>query len=526
MIPKIQSQSIREGQFEFKGRPLALVLDAAAFERSAVERSIVERFVGELRGLGFSATFADAASSFGARIDLAIVEGATPKEGYLLQVERDGIRLVASTPAGIFYGTRTLLARAVVEGRIAVGRYEDAPRFRWRGAHLDVARHFYPVAYVKRFIDLLALHKMNVFHWHLTEDQGWRIEIDAFPKLREVAAFRKHGDQLYGGYYTKDEVRDIVAYAQERFVEVVPEIEMPGHALAALAAYPELSCTGGPFEVETRWGIFDDVFCAGSEETFRFLERVVDEVIELFPSVYFHIGGDECPKTRWRECARCQARIRELGLANEAELQSWFVSRMSRSLAERGRRLVGWDEILEGGLAEGATVMSWRGTEGGIRAAKLGHDVVMSPTSHCYLDYKQSSESEEPGAWFAPALSLEKVYGYEPIPRELSEREAEHVLGVQGNVWTERMPTIQQVEYMTFPRLCALAEVAWSAPERDYEEFLARLVLHERLLDHYEVGYRGSKLARPVQPTDEEKAQYARAMAERAAQGASLAAYS
>ncbi|HSC87119.1 MAG TPA: family 20 glycosylhydrolase, partial [Polyangiaceae bacterium] len=339
------------------------------------------------------------------------------------------------------------------------------------------------------------------------------------------AAYRGEGGERHGGFYTKDEVREVVRYAAERFVEVIPEIEMPGHALAALAASPEFSCSGGPFEVETAWGIFDDVYCVGKDETLHFLERVVDEVCELFPATYFHIGGDECPKVRWRSCPHCQERMRAEGLSDEHSLQSWFVGRMSRYLEQRGKRLVGWDEILEGGLAPGATVMSWRGTEGGIRAAQMGHDVVMSPTSHCYLDYKQAPADEEPGAWFAPALELSTVYGYEPTPRELTPEQAHHVLGVQANVWTERMPTAQHVEYMTYPRLCALAEVAWGDAHRDEAEFLRRLEAHRRLLDHFEVAYRGSRRAAPRAPSAEEQAQYRRALAERA-KGEATQAYS
>jgi hexosaminidase len=299
-------------------------------------------------------------------------------------------------------------------------------------------------------------------------------------------------------------------------VTVIPEIEMPGHAVAALAAYPEFSCTGGPFEVETQWGIFDDVYCAGNDATVAFLEKVLDEVIELFPAEFFHIGGDECPKKRWKSCPKCQARMKAQNLRSEDELQSWFVCRMSDYLSERGKRLVGWDEILEGGLAPGATVMSWRGTEGGVRAAQLNHDVVMTPTTHCYLDYKQSSGDDEPGAWFAPELSLETVYSYEPTPKELTAEQAKHVLGVQGNIWTEKMSTFKQVEYMAFPRLCALAEVAWSGPERDYDDFLARLKEYQRVLDRLGVGYRGSPHADPELPTAEDRARFAQAARERA----------
>lgn len=448
---------------------------------------------------------------------LVFVEDASlPKEAYRLTIGTERVELASSGHAGWYYGTRSLLG-LLTEGDAASGVIEDAPRYSWRGVHLDVSRHFYPVEFIERFIDLAALHKLNVFHWHLTDDQGWRIAIDAFPELARVGAFRSSAMGRYGGVYTKAEVQRVVEYARARAVTVVPEIEMPGHAVAALAAYPELSCSGGPFQVETSWGIFEDVFCAGHDGTFTFLERVLDEVLELFPSEFIHVGGDECPKLRWKACPRCQARMKAEGLADEAALQSWFVRRIDRFLAERGRRLVGWDEILEGGLAEGATVMSWRGIEGGIRAAELGHDVVMTPTSHCYLDYRQADDDAEPGAWFGPALDLETVHAYEPTPAALAPERHHHVLGVQANVWTERMATAEHVEYMTFPRLSALAEVAWSTGPRHFADFQGRLGRHLQLLDRYGVGYRGAERARPEAPSREEKEHYLRAREERRA---------
>lgn len=508
MIPKPRLFAPSEDTFDL-GRPITIVIRGEPDDLSAV----AQLFAEQLSMLGVDARVGSETSS--ATIELALDERLSGFEDYRISAEESRILVAGKTAAGVFYATRTLFAQAGSLRAIRCGVIEDGPRYRWRGAHLDVARHFFPVESIKRFIDLIAHHKMNVFHWHLTEDQGWRIQIDAFPRLTEVAAYRKSGDGKYGGYYTKDEVRDVVAYAKQRFVTVVPEIEMPGHAVAALAAYPHLSCSGGPFEVETQWGIFDDVYCVGNDETIAFLEVVLDEVIELFPSEFFHIGGDECPKRRWKNCAKCRARIEREGLRDEDELQSWFVTRMSKYLSERGRRLVGWDEILEGGLAPGATVMSWRGTEGGIRAARMNHDVIMTPTSHCYLDYKQTPEEDEPGAWFAPALGLENVYSYQPTPEELTEQQALHVLGVQGNIWTEKMPTFRQVEYMAFPRLCALSEVAWSSRERDYEEFLVRLSQHQKLLDALDVGYRGSRQADPLRPSSEDRERYLRALRER-----------
>ncbi len=309
---------------------------------------------------------------------------------------------------------------------------EDEPRFVYRGMHLDVGRHMFPVATIKRYIDMLALHKMNTFHWHLTEDQGWRIEIKKYPKLTEIGAFRNEtvvghagrpplvfDGKRYGGFYTQDEVRDVVAYAKSKFITVIPEIEMPGHAMAALASYPELSCTGGPFEVNTKWGVMDDVFCAGKEETFTFLQDVLTEVIDLFPGTYIHVGGDECPKARWEKCPLCQKRIKDEGLKDEHELQSYFIQRIEKFLSSKGRKLIGWDEILEGGLAPEATVMSWRGTKGGIAAAKQKHDVIMTPSSHVYLDYYQCEPAGQPLA-IGGYLPLEKVYSFNPMPEELT----------------------------------------------------------------------------------------------------------
>jgi hexosaminidase len=360
--------------------------------------------------------------------------------------------------------------------------------------HLDVSRHFFPVEFVKKFIDGLASYKMNRSHWHLTEDQGWRIEIKKYPRLTEIGAWRKEtmveknfdpyvGDGIpYGGFYTQDEVREIVAYAAERHVTVVPEIEMPGHSTAALAAYPELACTEGPFEVSTIWGVKDDIYCP-SEKTFAFLEDVLTETMELFPSEYIHIGGDEVPKRRWEESELAQEVMRREGLADEHELQSYFIRRIEAFLLSHGRRLIGWDEILEGGLAPEATVMSWRGMEGGIEAARQGHDVIMTPTDHAYFDYYQGPAEEEPLA-IGGYLPLEKVYELEPVPEELTEEEGKHILGAQGNVWTEYIKTADHAEYMTFPRLLAMAEVGWTPAERkDWDDFNRRVGSHVERLD-------------------------------------------
>ena len=436
-------------------------------------------------------------------------DASHPAEGYHLDVKSDAVTVEAKTPAGLFYGLQTLTQLLSADHSsgwsVPVVQIVDAPRFAYRGMHLDVGRHFFPVAFVKKYIDLLAMYKMNKFHWHLTEDQGWRIEIKKYPKLTEIGAYRKEtvvgknferfdrpyvGDgQPHGGFYTQDEVREVVAYARARYIDVIPEIEMPGHATAALAAYPELACTDGPFDVPTTWGIFEDVFCP-KEETFQFLEDVLTEVIALFPSQYIHIGGDEVPKVRWKESELAQEVITREGLADEEELQSYFIKRIEAFLQAQGRRLIGWDEILEGGLAPDATVMSWRGMEGGIEAARQGHDVIMTPTSHTYFDYYQGDPVQEPLA-IRGLTPLEKVYGFEPVPETLSAEEAAHILGAQGNVWTEYMATTDYVEYMVFPRMLALAEVVWSPQElRNWEDFVQRLQAQLQHLDTLGVNYR------------------------------------
>jgi len=435
------------------------------------------------------------------------VDADGPAEGYALNVTGDSVVVSGHDHAGLFYGLQTLtqMLPSRPDGsapmKLAAAAISDAPRFPYRGMHLDVGRHFFGPEFVKRYIDELARYKINRFHWHLTEDQGWRIEIKAYPRLTQVGAWRKEtmveknfdpyvGDATpYGGFYTQDEIRDIVAYAQQRYVTIIPEIEMPGHSLAALAAYPELACTPGPFEVGTRWGVFEDIYCP-KEETFTFLENVLTEVMDLFPGEYIHIGGDEAPKERWQESEVAQAIIQREGLADEAALQSWFVQRIERFLNAHGRRLIGWDEILEGGLAPNATVMSWRGTEGGIEAARQGHDVVMTPTSHLYFDFYQGDPDAEPLA-IGGYTPLERVYDFEPVPEELTPAEARHVLGAQGNVWTEYIATEDHVEYMVFPRMFALSEVVWTDPEpRDFRDFARRLPWHLDRLDAQGIRYR------------------------------------
>lgn len=417
-----------------------------------------------------------------------------PAEGYKLEVTKDGIKAEASTPNGLFYAAQSLLQLMPAEQKslekieIQSVKIEDEPRFPWRGLHLDVCRHFMPKEFVLRYLDYMAMHKLNTFHFHLTEDQGWRIEIKKYPRLTEVGSKRKEtligrnfnpdakfDGKPHGGFFTQEDIKEIVTYAAKRYITVVPEIEMPGHALAALASYPELGCTGGPYEVATRWGVFNDIMCAGKEGTFKFLEGVLDEVIELFPSKIIHIGGDEAPKHNWKECPLCQERIRKEGLKDEHELQSWFITRIEKYLNSKGRSIIGWDEILEGGLAPNAAVMSWRGEAGGIEAAKSGHYVVMSPGSHCYLDHYQAEPATQPLA-IGGFTSLAKIYGYEPVPASLNAEEAKYIMGAQGNVWTEYMPNSAHVEYMVYPRAAALSEVVWSPKEsRNYESFMERM---------------------------------------------------
>ena len=432
-------------------------------------------------------------------------------EGYVLDVQLDKIEIRASSDQGAFYAVqslRQLLPVAFENGsytnkKVAIQcvTIKDEPQFKYRGMHLDVGRHMFSVDFIKKYIDALAMLKMNTFHWHLTEDQGWRIEIKKYPKLQEIAAYREEtlvghyskkphqfDGKKYGGYYTQDEVKDIVAYAQKRHVTVIPEIELPGHSQAAITAYPELGCSGEQVKVATKWGVFQDIYCS-KDETFNFLQDVLDEVLALFPSEYIHIGGDEAPKTKWKTCDDCQNRIKTEGLKDEHELQNYFITRIEKYLNSKGRQIIGWDEILEGGLAPNATVMSWRGINGAIEAAKQHHNVVMTPYSHCYFDYYQAENDNEPLA-IGGFLPLEKVYSYNPIPEELNEDEAKFVLGAQGNVWTEYMKTEDQVEYMAFPRMLAMSEIVWSNDDRkNYEDFVARVEHFHKRLEALDINY-------------------------------------
>jgi hexosaminidase len=487
LIPQPVKAEVHDGSMELNND--TRIIFASGNKELAETASLMADFLRERTGLDISTS--DNLSEKNNVICLALdpdLENLT-KEGYTLFIDQVMIELSSTSPEGIFRGFQTLrqLLPAEIEkidgasGKsIFVPAMEiiDQPRFGWRGMLLDCGRHFMSVDFVKRYIDLLAYHKMNVLHWHLTEDQGWRIEIKKYPRLTEVGAWRTYDDGTrYGGFYTQEQIREVVEYARKRYVTIIPEIEMPGHSVAALAAYPEYSCTGGPFEVETAWGVHKDVYCAGKEETFQFLEDVLTEVMELFPGKYIHIGGDECPKDRWKECPDCQARIKEEGLKDEHELQSWFITRIEKFLNSHGRQIIGWDEILEGGLAPGATVQSWRGMKGAIEAAKSGHDAIASPTSHAYFDYPLEN------------IDLEKVYNFDPIPEELSEDEAKHILGGECNMWTERAPQ-ELVDSKVFPRILAMSEVLWSYPyQRDYEAFRQKVQAHYPRLDNMGVNY-------------------------------------
>ena len=459
---------------------------------------------------------ASATSSAAVALVLAPRDSSAGTESYRLDVTRRGVTITAPRPAGLFYGVQTLRALLEAErARASSGarttttglslrgvHIADAPRFSYRGRHLDVGRHFMPVSFVKRYIDVMSRYKYNTFHWHLTEDQGWRIEIKKYPRLTEVGGCRKEtqlgrnrnpyvGDSIrYCGSYTQDEIRDVVAYAKSRYITVIPEIEMPGHSKAALTAYPELGCGPGPYEVRTTWGVDENIFCP-KEETFTFLENVLTEVMALFPSTYIHIGGDEAPKTVWQQSPIAQAVIKRENLKDEHELQSYFIRRMEKFLNAHGRQLIGWDEILEGGLAPKATVMSWRGINGGIAAARQNHDVVMTPTSNTYFDYVQGDRRFEP-TWTGNYLPIETVYAFDPaVPDSLTAEQARHVIGTQGQLWTEYMYNSAQVEYMAYPRALALAEVAWSPKSaRDFESFRKRLLPRLLGLDRLGVNYR------------------------------------
>ncbi|OGD10355.1 MAG: hypothetical protein A2Y86_04055 [Candidatus Aminicenantes bacterium RBG_13_62_12] len=489
IIPKPWKVEVLPGSFVFS-RDTVLVLEDNWAETAPVAAYLAENLSWS-PGVKPKITEARTSPAGGSAIRLTL-KAQNPElgeEGYALRVSPAEVRLEANAAAGLFYGVQTLrqVLRLEPEGTPSLPclNVTDRPRFGWRGMLLDCSRHFMSKEFIKRSIDLLAVHKMNRFHWHLTDDQGWRVEIKKYPLLTEIGAWRSDDAGIrYGGFYTQDDIREVVSYARSRFVTVIPEIEMPGHSVAALASYPELSCTGGPFEVQTMWGVHKDVLCAGSDGTFAFLENVLSEVIELFPSPYVHIGGDEVPKDRWKACFRCQARIRAEGLKGENELQSYFIRRVEKFLNSKGRRLIGWDEILEGGLAPDATVQSWRGFDGALAAARSGHDTIVSPVSHAYFDFDLRR------------LDLRQVYTFEPVPIGLSADEARHVLGGECNIWTEYAPQ-DAIDGKMFPRILAMAECLWTpARDRDFSDFRRRLGAHTPRLEAR--GVRFGEEARPL----------------------------
>jgi len=498
LIPQPKELIRSEGNFNINSKTKIVLKDFSLQK----EADLFNQFLKTNYGLELSIVSHSQSAIHSIEIQKS-TEANRPSGSYQLTIQPTQIQIVSNDNQGIFYAFQTLMQLLPIETSkelvLPCLVIRDEPKYQWRGMHLDVGRHLFPIPFIKKYIDYMAMYKMNTFHWHLTEDQGWRIEIKKYPKLTQVGAWRKRSimghfrDQKfdnipYGGFYSQEAIKEIVAYAQARHITVVPEIEMPGHSQAALAAYPELSCTGGPFEVATKWGILEEVYCP-KETTFQFIENVLTEVMYLFPSPYLHIGGDECPKKRWKNCPHCQALIKQEGLKDEHELQSYFIKRIEQFVNSKGRKIIGWDEILEGGLAPNAAVMSWRGTKGGIAAAKAKHDVVMTPSSHCYFDHYQGEPKYEPIAigGFTP---LEKVYSYEPTPATLSPEESQYILGAQGNVWTEYINTLEEVEYMTMPRMAALAEVVWGTSNpNNYKDFQNRVIQHFGLLDKMKVNY-------------------------------------
>lgn len=483
-----------EGRFVFKNNTVV--------GAPCVEHKVANYLVGLLQPpTGFNLPIRSGSGNITLYIDpnLSVDVG---NEGYELTVDPKKVTLAAADDAGLFYGVQSLrqLLPAQIEKNkpVDIGEagwsvpsvsIQDRPRFRWRGGHLDVGRHFFSVDFIKRFIDLLALHKQNVLHLHLTEDQGWRLEIKRYPRLTSVGAWRNNrGGKRYGGYYSQDEIREIVAYAQTRHVTIVPEIELPGHAQAALAAYPQFSCTGGPFEVGNYWGIYEDVFCAGNDNAINFLKNILHEVVDMFPGTFVHIGGDECPKNRWKKCKKCQTRIKSENLSDEQGLHRWMMRQLTKFLAEKDRRVIGWDEILECGLGPETAVMSWRSTEGGVAAARAGHDVVMCPRQHLFMDYKHYDAEDEPGR--LGVTSLEQCYSFALDLPELNDRHSKNLLGVQANIWTEGIATPAEVEQQAWPRMSAAAEIGWTPrATRNFTDFVERMNGFLQHLDLLNVNY-------------------------------------
>ena len=481
-------------------------------ERNA---ALLSQYVEELTGMHLSTRPTVNAKDVLGNISLLIDPKMDNDEGYRITVMPRAVEISGRTAAGVFYGIQTLRkslpAGQCPEVLLPAAQVSGSPQFAYRGMHLDCVRHFFGVETVKRYIDIMALHGMNRLHWHLTDDQGWRIEIKKYPRLAEVGGWRNgttlgHNSPVndgirYGGYFTQEEIRDIVRYAADRYITIIPEIDMPGHMVAALTAYPELGCTGGPYEVWGMWGVHDDILCMGKDHTLQFVQDVLDEVMELFPSRYIHIGGDEAPRVRWEQCPLCQQRISDLGIhgterqSAEALLQGWFTTRIQDYLSRHGRSIIGWDELLGCDVDASATIMSWRGAEPGAEGAKLGHDVIMSPVGPLYFDYYQTSNIWNEPTAFGGCNTLKKVFDFEPIPAELPEAARRHIIGVQANVWTEYITCEPQIQYQVLPRMAALAEVQWLLPaDKDYDDFLARLPHLVDIYKHYGWTYRAKSL--------------------------------
>ena len=488
-------------------------------ERNA---AMLSQYVEEMTGMHLSTRPTVNTKDRTGNISLIIDPKVNGNEAYSILVTPKGVEISGRTAAGVFFGIQTLRKSLPVGTAQAINlpaaQLVSNPRFGYRGMHLDCSRHFFSVATVKRYLDIMALHGMNRLHWHLTDDQGWRVEIKKYPRLAEVGGWRNgttlgHNSPVndgirYGGYYTQEEIRDIVRYAADRYITIIPEIDMPGHMLGALAAYPELGCTGGPYEVWGKWGVTDDILCVGKDHTLQFVKDVLDEVMQLFPGEYIHIGGDESPRVRWQECPLCQQRIRDLGIKSvgkksaEALLQGWFTTQIQDYLAAHGRRIIGWDELLGCDVDPSATIMSWRGAEPGAEGAKLGHDVVMTPVGPLYFDYYQTSNTWNEPTAFGGCNTLKKVYNFEPVAEDLPADKRHHILGAQANLWTEYVTCEPQVQYQVLPRMAALAEVQWIQPEaKDYQDFKTRLT---RLVDIYKL-YQWTYRAKSLVEEEEEK---------------------
>ncbi|MBB1530596.1 MAG: beta-N-acetylhexosaminidase [Prevotella sp.] len=509
VIPQPRSVNMQKGApFLLQSSTVITYTAGNDMQRNA---TFLSQWINELTGvkLGVQATKGKAKSVISLVID-AKAKDINNTEGYAINITNKGIVVRGKTAAGVFYGCQTLRktmpalknadGTAVIE--MPAVAITDEPRFGYRGMHLDCSRHFYKASFVKQYIDMIALHNMNRFHWHLTDDQGWRFAVDKYPKLATIAS-QRNGTMLghcpnvidhtpYGGYYTDEEIKDIIKYAADRYITIIPEVDMPGHMMAVLAAYPELGCTGGPYETAMRWGIFEDILCAGNPKSYEFLEAVLDKVCDLFPSRYIHIGGDEAPRTRWEKCPKCQAIIAKEGIvakdghSKEALLQGYLTHKVQAYLEAKGRRIIGWDELLGCDVDTTATIMSWRGSEPGAKGAKLGHDVIMTPMPHCYFDFYQTKEIRDEPVAIGNFLDVAKVYAMQPVADGLSPEAAKHIIGVQANVWTEYITCPEYVEYMILPRMAALAEVQWMPEsQKNFDAFKKRITSFRSIYDHY-----------------------------------------